>query len=186
VHVDGLSLSISDFVAGALTGQLQWCGNGRHGVVLLILRDDQCWHRTCRKRVLLAYRAEAPHGRPLELEVVQAMRGYADAYAKAQAALPDLAGSPRRFRKVLASRCPHCNRDIRYQPEDWAGQSAAYKLPIGINIPEQGSHIGMTPHAQWHWGPESRWPDWAPFGGIGPISHQPLERWPRRLGSRTG
>jgi hypothetical protein len=186
VHVDGLSLSISDFVAGALTGQLQWCGNGRHGVVLLILRDDQCWHRTCRKRVLLAYRAEAPHGRPLELEVVQAMRGYADAYAKAQAALPDLAGSPRRFRKVLASRCPHCNRDIRYQPEDWAGQSAAYKLPIGINIPEQGSHIGMTPHAQWHWGPESRWSNWAPFGGIGPISHQPLERWPRRLGPRTG
>ncbi len=186
VHIDGLSLSISDFVAGALTGQLQWCGNGRHGLVLLILRDDKCWHRTCRKRVLLAYRAEAARGNPLEIEVVQAMESYADAYAKAQAALPDLAESPRPFRKVLASRCPHCNREIRYQREDWAGQTANYQLPFGINIPEQGSEIGLTPHAQWRWGPEARWPHWAPLGGIGPISHQPLGMRPRRLDLRTG
>jgi hypothetical protein len=118
--------------------------------------------------------------------VVQAMHGYADAYAKAQAALPDLAESPRRFRKVLASRCPHCNREVRYQREDWAGQSATFKLPIGIKIPEQGSQIGLTPHAQWRWGPESRWPQWAPIGGIGPISHQPLEIRPRRLSPKTG
>jgi hypothetical protein len=118
--------------------------------------------------------------------VVQAMHGYADAYADAQAALPDLAESPRCFRKVLASRCPHCKREIRYQRKDWAGQSATFKLPIGINIPEQGSQIGLTPHAQWRWGPESRWPQWAPLGGIGRISHQPVEMWPRRLSPRTG
>src|SRR5215212_4398991 len=176
VHVDGLSLSISDFVVGALSGQLQWYGNGRHGIISLVLREDQCWHRTCRKRVLLAYRVEAPNGRPLEIELIQAMQGYADAYAKAQVALPDLAESPQPFRKVLASRCPHCKREIRYQREDWASQTATYKLPIGITIPEHGSGIGLTPHAQWHWGPDSRWPDWAPLGGIGPISHQPPEK----------
>ncbi len=186
VHVDYLSLSISDFVTGALTGQLQWYENGRHGIITLVLREDQCWHRTCRKRVLLAYRAEAPQGRPLELAGVQAMQGYADAYAKAQAALPDLAEGPRPIRKVLASRCPHCNREIQYQREDWASQSAIYKLPIGIKIPEQGSEIGLAPHAQWHWGPQSRWPRWAPFGGIGPISHQPFMSRPRRLAPRTG
>ncbi|EIM30337.1 hypothetical protein MicloDRAFT_00008870 [Microvirga lotononidis] len=114
------------------------------------------------------------------------MNGYADAYTKAQAALPDLAESPLRFRKVLTSRCPHCTREIRYQREDWAGQSAAYKLPIGINIPEQGSQIGLPPHTQWRWGPEARWPQWAPLGGIGPISHQPLEIRPRRLAPKTG
>jgi hypothetical protein len=26
-------------------------------------------------------------------------------------------------------------------------------LPIGVNIPEQGSQTGLIPHAQWHWGP---------------------------------
>jgi hypothetical protein len=186
VQVDGLSLSISDFVAGALTGQLQWYGNGRHGIIPLVLREGQCWHRTCRKRVLLVYRAEASRGNPLEIEVLQAMQGYADAYAKAQAALPDLAESPQPFRKVLATRCPHCKREIRYQREDWGGQSATYKLPIGITIPEQGSEIGLAPHAQWHWGPQSRWPHWAPLGGIGPISHQPLAMRPRRPGPRIG
>jgi hypothetical protein len=186
VHVDGLSLSISDFVAGALTGQLQWYGNDRHGIILLVLREDQCWHRTCRKRVLLAYRAEAPQGRPLEIEVVQAMEGYAAAYAKARAALPDLAESPQPFRNVLASRCPHCKREIRYQREDWAGGTTAYKILIGINLPEHGSKIGLAPHAQWHWGPEARWLNWAPLGGIGPISNQPREIRPRRLSPKTG
>jgi hypothetical protein len=133
VHVDGLSLSISDFVAGALNGQLRWYENGRHGIVPLVLREDLCWHRTCRRRVLLACRAETPQGSPLDIEVVQAMQGYRDAYAKAQAALPDLADSPWPFRKVLASRCPYCRREIRYQRDDWAGQSATYKMYIGVN-----------------------------------------------------
>ncbi len=187
VHIDHLSLSISDFVAGALTGQLRWYENGRHRIILLVLREDQCWHRTCRRRILLAYRAEAPQGRRLEVEVAQAMQGYADAYAKAQAALPDLAESPWASRRDLASRCPHCNREIRYKREDWAGRSATYKLPIGISIPEQESNIGLAPpHTRWHWGPQSRWPHWAPLGGVGPISHQPPEMPPRRGGPRTG
>jgi hypothetical protein len=114
------------------------------------------------------------------------MEGYADAYAKARAALPDLAESPQPFRKVLASHCPHCKREIRYQREDWAGETTAYRMLIGINLPEQGSQTGLTPHAQWHWGPESRWPDWVPLGGIGPISHRPLEMRPKRLGPKTG
>jgi hypothetical protein len=56
VHVDGLALTVADFVSGALNRQLQWYENGRHGVATLVLREDQCWHRTCRKRVLLAYK----------------------------------------------------------------------------------------------------------------------------------
>jgi hypothetical protein len=136
--------------------------------------------------VLLAYRAEGARGSPLEIEVVQAMEGYADAYAKAQVAFPDLAESPQPFRKVLASRCPHCKREIRYQRGDWAGQTSTFKLLIGISIPERGNEIGLTPHAQWRWGPEARWPHWAPLGGIGPISRQPVEMRPRRLGFKTG
>jgi hypothetical protein len=186
VHVDGLSLSISDFVAGALSGQLRWYGNGRHGIVPLVLREELCWHRTCRRRVLLACRAETPQGSPLDIEVAQAMQGYRDAYAKAQAALPDLADSPWPFRKVLASGCPYCRREIRYQRDDWAGGSATYKVLMGVNLPEQGGRIGLTPHAGWHWGPETRWPDWAPFGGIGPISRHPVGMRPRRLGSKAG
>jgi hypothetical protein len=186
VHVDGLSLSIAEFVTGALNGQLRWYENGRHGIVPLGLREDLCWHRTCRRKVLLAYRAETKQGSPLEIEVVQAMQGYKNAYAKAQAALPDLAGSPWPFRKVLASRCPYCRREIRYQREDWAGQSATYRILIGVNIPEQGGRIGLTPHTQWHWGPESRWPHWAPLGGIGEISQHGLEMRPRRLGRKAG
>ena len=114
------------------------------------------------------------------------MQGYRDAYAKAQAALPDLADSPWPFRKVLASDCPYCRREIRYQRDDWAGQGATYKVLIGVNIPEQGGRVGLTPHAQWHWGPETRWPHWAPFGGIGPISRHPIGMRPRRLGSKAG
>jgi hypothetical protein len=186
VRVDGLSLSVSDFVAGALTGQLRWYESGWHGIIPLVLREDLCWHRTCRRRVLLAYRAETLQGSPLDIEVVQAMQGYRDAYSKAQAALPDLADSPWPFRKVLASRCPYCRREIRYQRHDWAGQSATYRMSIGVNVPEQGGRIGLTPHAQWHWGPEARWPHWVPFGGVGPISHNRLEMRPKRLGFKTG
>src|SRR5918997_1647356 len=186
VQVDGLSLSISEFVAGALGGQLRWYEKGRHGIVPLVLREDLCWHRTCRRRVLLACRAETPQGRPLGIEVVQAMQGYRDAYAKAQAALPDLADSPWPFRKVLASGCPYCRREIRYQRDDWVGQCATYRILLGVNIPDDGGRIGLTPHAQWHWGSESRWPHWAPLGGIGPISHYRHEMRPRRLGSKTG
>ncbi|WP_052954493.1 hypothetical protein [Microvirga vignae] len=184
VHIDGLSLSIPEFVTGALSGQLHWYGNGRHGIVTLMLREDQCWHRTCRKRVLLAYRAETPQRKPIDIETIQAMQGYGDAYAKAQAALPDLADSPWPLRKVLASRCAHCRREIRYHSHDWDGQDVIY-VPIGIDIGEQGHRLGLTPHAQWHWGPETRWPHWAPLGGIGLISHCYREVRPRRLGPKT-
>src|SRR5215218_2613444 len=120
VHVDGLRLSVADFVLGALSRQLRWYEHDRHGVVMLVLRKDQCWHRTCRKPILLAFRAETTSGDTLDLPSVQALDGYGSAYAQAQAALPDLADSPWPFRRVLASRCPHCRREIRYQHQDWA------------------------------------------------------------------
>jgi hypothetical protein len=184
VHIDGLSLSIPEFVSGALSGQLHWYGNGRHGIVTLVLREDQCWHRTCRKKVLLVYRAETPRRTSFDVEAVQAMEGFGEAYAKAQAALPALADSPWPFRKVLASRCPHCRREIRYQRHEWEHQSVTY-APIGVNVNEQSHSLGLTPHAQWHWGPETRWTHWAPLGGIGLISHRHLEVSPRRLAPRT-
>ncbi|KFG67602.1 hypothetical protein JH26_21770 [Microvirga sp. BSC39] len=40
VHVDAFSLSTPDFVTGALSGKLQWYGNGQHGIILLVLRED--------------------------------------------------------------------------------------------------------------------------------------------------
>jgi len=183
VQVDGLSLSIPDFVAGALGRQLQWYENSRHGIVTLVLREDQCWHRTCRRRVLVADRVETPEGASIDVEAVQAMQGYEAAYAGAQAALPDLAKSPWPFRKVLASHCPHCRREIRYQSHSWGRQSATC-VPMGVTIPEQGNRLGLRPHAQWHWGPQTRWVDWAPLDGIGLISHRSLSARPRRLVSK--
>jgi hypothetical protein len=180
-----LSLSIPEFVSGALSGQLHWYGNGRHGIVTLVLREDQCWHRTCRKRVLLAYRAETPQRKLIGVEAIQAMPGYVAAYARAQVALPDLADSPWPFRKVLASRCPHCRREIRYQRHEWEHQSVT-RVPIGVDIGAQGHRLGLTPHGQWHWGPETRWTHWAPLGSIGLISRRHLEVRPRRLGPKTG
>ncbi len=146
VQIDGLSLSIPEFVSGALGGQLHWSGTGRHGILMLVLRKDQCWHRTCRKTVFFAYRAETPRRMPLDLEAVQTMHGYGDAYARARAVLPDLADSPWSFRKVLASRCPHCRREIRYHGHDWEGQDVLDML-IGVDVGEQGRRLGLTPHA---------------------------------------
>ena len=196
MHVDGLTLSVADFVVGALSRQLQWYENGRHAVVTLVLREDQCWHRTCRKKVLLAYKAETPSGDVLDIGAVQAMEGYGDAYAKAQTALPNLADNPWPFRRGLASRCPHCRREVRYQSQDWASQSGAsireedadaslgsrLRVPIGVNIPEGESRLGLIPHAHWHWGPQARWIRWAPLGGSGVISRQHAETQPRSLG----
>lgn len=183
VHADGLSLSVADFVSGALTRQLRWYGNGRHGVVILVLREDQCWHRTCRKKVQLAYKVETPAGLPLDLEAVQAMEGYDQAYAEAQKALPDLADSPSwPFRRVLASRYPHCRREVRCQPERESRTSTntrsapsmssgvTVRIPIGISLPEQASLNDLSPHAAWHWGSEDRCLAWAPLGGVGLIS----------------
>jgi hypothetical protein len=195
VHVDGLSLSVVDFVSGALSSQLKWYENGRHGVVTLVLREDQCWHRTCRKRVLLTYKAEADGGEPIGLEIVQALEGFAEAYTRAQAALPNLADSPWPFRKVRASRCPHCRREIRYQSYDlrsgrphqgsvqaYASTGFRVHVPIGVATPDQGCSPGLTPHRGWHWGPTGRWTAWAPLGGIGLISHHGLEAEARRQG----
>ena len=179
VHIDGLSLNIPEFVSGALSGQLHWYGNGQHGIVTLVLREDQCWHRTCRKRVLLAYRAETPQRKSIDVEAIQAMQGYAAAYAKAQVALPALADSPWPFRKVLASRCPHCRREIRYHSHDWEDQDVV-DVPIGVDVGEQGHRLGVTPHAQWHWGPE------IPMDALGsPRWHRPDLPSPSRSASET-
>jgi hypothetical protein len=94
VHIDGLSLGISEFVSGTLSGQLHWYETSQHGVVALVLRENLCWHRTCRKRDLLAYRAETLQRKPIAIEAIQTMQGYSDAYAKARATLPILAESP--------------------------------------------------------------------------------------------
>ena len=195
VHVDGLSLGVADFVAGALSRQLRWYEDERHAVVTLILREDQCWHRTCRKTVLLLHKVLTPTGIRLDVEAVQAMQGYGEAYAKAQVALPDLIDNPWPYKRVMASCCPHCRREVRYQPFDntrhtvmtfqvgdlHGSSGVRLRVPIGVSVPEQGSRIGLAPHAGWHWGPEDCWPDWAPLGGIGRVSqHQPeMPAWRR-------
>ena len=200
VHVDGLALTVADFVSGALNRQLQWYENGRHGVATLVLREDQCWHRTCRKRVLLAYKAKIPGGVAVDIQVAQTLEGYGAAYARAQADLPDLCDDPWPFRRVLASRCPHCQREIRYQSQGWAGQPTTYTnpvdtnaslgprvhVPIGVTVPEGGGPLGLTPHAAWHWGPETRWTDWARLGGIGHISYHEPEPPSKRLHMKAG
>ena len=183
VHVDGLTLRVAAFVSGALSRKLRWCELDRHGVVMLLLRKDQCWHRTCRKPILLAFRAEPRSGDPLDLPSVQILEGYGGAYAQAQAALPDLADSPWPFRRVLAARCPHCRREVRYQHQDWAagrtvrdGSADQYIcVPFGIDI-AQGIRLGIAPHTHWHWGPETRWSAWAPLEGIGRICCRPSKR----------
>ena len=63
---------------------------------------------------------------------------------------------------------------------------ASLDVPIGVDIGAQGHCLGLTPHEQWHWGPETRWTHWAPLGGIGLISRRHLEVRPRRLGPKTG
>jgi hypothetical protein len=172
-------------VSGALSRQLHWYEHNRHCVVTLVLREDQCWHRTCRKKVLLAHKAETSGGNAVALETIQALEGYAEAYTRAQATLPNLADSPRPYKGVRASRCPHCRREIRYQSYDprpqrtyqtreqdpYASASCRVRVPIGIAVPEQDSRSGLLPHTGWHWGPAARWTGWAPLGGIGVISH---------------
>jgi hypothetical protein len=184
VFVDGLSLGVAEFVAGTLSRQLQWYENGRHGIVALALREEQCWHRPCRKGVLVACKAEAASGGTLDLGTVQALAGYSEAYARAQTALPELADSPWLFRRVLATRCPHCRREIRYNPQDWTGQGTKIagrrgtpqssdrrvRVLIGVGLPEQALHLRIASLAQWHWGPKARWSHWAPIGGVGPIT----------------
>jgi hypothetical protein len=200
VQIDGLSLSVAEFVSGALTRQLQWYENHRHGVITLVLRQDQCWHRTCRKKMLVAYRVETPGGTPFDIQAAQTLDGYGQAYSRAQVALPDLADSPWPFRRVLASRCPHCRREIRYQSQDWmsppttdtkpedasASLDLRMRVPIGVTVPEQGGPPGLSPHAGWHWGPETRWTHWAPLGGIGQISYHGPEAAPKRLRNQAG
>ncbi len=194
VHFDGLTLTVADFVSGALNRELRYYEHDRHGVVMLVLRKDQCWHRTCRKPILLAFRAETTSGDPLDLPSVQALEGYASAYAQAQAALPELADSPWPFRRVLASRCPYCRREVRYQHQGSASRNAALAragdtdgstglqvhVPIGINVPEPDTRLGLIAHAGWHWGPETRWAGWAPLGGIGLISCSEPQMQPGR------
>ncbi|MPR08170.1 hypothetical protein [Microvirga tunisiensis] len=173
VLLDGQSLPIAEFVSGALSRQLHWVGDGRHGVLQLVLREDQCWHRTCRRKVRLTIRIQTTRGTPIDLSAACDFAGYREAYTKAQAALPDLADHPQPFRKGLMSRCPYCRRDIRYQAQEWASPTLTV-VPIGIAIPNHGIHLGITPHAQWHWGSQTHWANWAPFGEIGPISDQEM------------
>ena len=185
VDVDGSSVSMAEFVSGALSGQLHWYENDRHGIVTLLLREDQCWHRTCRNKVLLAFTAETPHGEHLDLQTFQGMRGYDEAYAKAQMALPDLGDSPLPFRQALASRCPHCRREIRYQRQGWR-TARCIRVPIGVAPAGPAGRLGLIPHAQWHWGPQDQWTHWAPIGGIGAISHGPHGTQAKRLHPNAG
>jgi hypothetical protein len=198
VQVDGLTLSVPDFVSGALSRKLRWYEHDRHGVVVLVLRKDQCWHRTCRKPILLAFRAETTSGDTLDLPSVQILEAYESAYAQAQAALPDLADSPWPFRRVLASRCPYCRREVRYQHQGSASRNAALvrarntygstglqvRVPIGLHVPEPGTRLGLTAHAGWHWGPDTQWAGWAPLGGLGLISCSEPQMQPRRSSVR--
>jgi hypothetical protein len=176
VHVDDASLSIADFVAGALSGQLRWYGDGLHGTVTLVVHEALCWRRMCGKTVLLASRAETRSGHSLDLARVVGLEGFSSAYARAQAALPKLADPPAPFRRGLATCCPHCRCEIRYPGFDWAPrESETTYVPLGIQVPEgvaARDGLGLRPDAGWRWGPQARWPCWAPVGDIGLISRQ--------------
>jgi hypothetical protein len=176
VYVDGASLSIADFVAGALNGQLRWYEDGLHGTVTLVLHESLCWRRTCGKAVLLMSRAETRSGQSVDLEKVVGLEGFSNACARAQAALPKLADPPAPFRRGLATRCPHCRCEIRYPGFDWAPRESetTYYVPLGVQVPEGAARdgLGLRPHAGWRWGPQTRWPRWAPLGSIGLISRQ--------------
>jgi hypothetical protein len=175
VHVDGASLSIADFVAGALSGRLSWYGDGLHATVTLVLHEAPCWRRTCGRAVLLASRAETGSGRPVDLARVVGLEGFSSAYARAQAALRTLADPPAPFRRGLATRCPHCRCEIRYPGCGWTPpERVTTYVPLGIQVPEGAARDGLDlrPHAEWHWGPQTRWPRWAPLGGIGLITRQ--------------
>jgi len=179
VAVDGLSLSVADFVAGALLGQLHWYEQERHAIVVLILHEGLCWRRTCRRRVLLASGAETRSGRGIEITRVAELDGFAGAYAQAQAALPDLADSPQPYRRGLSSPCPHCGWEIRYPEGAWAHREATrIAVPIGLQVPEGAAaqdSLGLRPYAGWHWGAPACWSGWAPVGGIGRISREVLQ-----------
>src|SRR4051812_36402726 len=150
VAVDGLSLSVAEFVAGALLGQLHWYEQERHAIVVLILHEGLCWRRSCRRRVLLASAAETHSGRALEITRVAELDGYAGAYARAQAALLDLADSPQPYRRGLSSRCPHCGWEIRYPKRVWAPRAGTrIAVPIGIQVPEGAAaqdSLGLRPY----------------------------------------
>jgi len=173
VAVDGVSLSLPAFVTGALGGQLRWYEHGQHAVVLLVLYEAQCWHRTCRRAVLVTSGAQSRAGRAVEIAIVVALEGFSRAYARAQAALPDLADSPQPYRRGLATRCPHCGRGIRYPTGPWAtGMGPRVRVPIGVVLPDRPvrERLWLRPHADWHWGAQARWSGWAPVGDIGPIT----------------
>jgi hypothetical protein len=103
-----------------------------------------------------------------------------------------LADNPWPFRKVRATRCPHCRREIRYQSYDPGSRrpyqrsvqdpyaSAGFRVHVTIGVTTCGAVL--TPHREWHWGPAGRWTAWAPLGGIGVISHHGPEAEARRQG----
>jgi hypothetical protein len=176
VAVDGLSLSVADFIGGALLGQLHWYEQERHAIVVLILHEDLCWRRSCRRRVLLASGAETRRGRTVEITRIAELDSFAGAYARARAALPDLADSPQPYRRGLSSRCPQCGWEIRYPKRTWAPrEDNRILVPIGIRMPEDVASRGISslrPYAGWHWGAPARWSGWAPVGGIGRICRE--------------
>jgi hypothetical protein len=173
VAVDGLSLSVPDFVAGALGGRLHWYEQERHAVVILLLYEGQCWHRTCRSAVFLTGGARTRAGRAVEIAAVAELEGFSGAYARAQAAVPDLADSPQPYRRGFVTRCPHCGREIRYPKGKWmSGAGVQMRVPIGLVVPDRAARERpcLRPHADWHWGEPARWAAWAPVGDIGPIT----------------
>jgi hypothetical protein len=143
--------------------------------VTLVLHEALCWRRVCGKAVLLASRAETRSGQSADLARVVGLEGFSSAYARAQAALPTLADPPVPFRRGLSTRCPHCRCEIRYPGFDWAPpESGTTYVPLGVRVPEGAARdgLGLRPDAGWRWGPQTRWPCWAPLGSIGLISRQ--------------
>ena len=111
------------------------------------------------------------------------MEGFSRAYAWAQGALPDLSDCPQPFRRGFRTRCRHCGREIRYPKGEWMSDAGArVRVPIGVGLPDRAARerLCLRPHADWHWGAQARWHEWAPVGGLGLIT------WDRTLDGGQG
>ena len=177
VHVDGLTLSVADFVSGALSRKLRWYetrparGRDAH------LRKDQCWHRTCRSRSCwpsrLKRQAEThwtsrpfrPGGVwgcicPARL-LFQISRQPLAIPTRSRVPLPSLLARGALPTPGLGSGRPHLQQSQRrlHGPAHLRAVRHQHR-----RARRQARRIAAHPAAR---GPEARWTSWAPLGVLG-------------------
>ena len=69
------------------------------------------------------------------------------------------------------------------QPVRCGAYPAASAGSDGVGLPDRAARrerLCLRPHADWHWGAQARWHEWAPVGGLGLIT------WDRTLDGGQG